>query len=991
MLPLVSGQAWLAKERNKEVSAMRGRTRLASGVLVLVLMLALAACGGGGGVAGPTGGSPGTGGERLTASLTDASGQPLAGMVVLLDGEDTGIVTDENGFFEIERNRLTQAQRIGVALRDESGSLIPLAEREISAGAGQGGQTGFSFGAGLPGDDPVPQPPVREVRGTVFALEEGDMVIPLAGAKVILVSGTGAVFLEITEEDGSYSFLNPPAGKALMIASKRGYRPALANVTVPEEGVLTKDFILRPVGSGGPPDIGTTIVGKVTDRATGEPVAGALVELFIFRKAPEPMAAANGQMTEDVAGAGEFERRPDDPRYGRPDARGKGAVSPEAPVRGYSGANDGEGSSLPSRPSHPRFYRITRTDAQGNYRFENVEGVAADLYVTKEGYRPARATIRLDRERVEQNFSLEPVDLGFVRGKVVRVNDGNGVARARVFFVLLTPRPGGPSGPSLPPESGSSPGGGGEGFPMGPSDEGGTAFPGGEDPWDEQGRPKPWADFIFETQSDENGNFHLRLPVGIYLAMAHKPGLIGVPELVKVEVGLNEVLLKMFEPQVGQVAGVVLARTPDSAEPQPLEGASVHLIPLGRDDMPVRRQVAQAAPPPGAGGSGGAGDSAPGIPGGPLPPDIPGLSTETGPDGHFLFPRVPAGRWALVVTHRGFRPHEETFLLEAGESKFFRVVLEPREVEPEPTVLKGQVRDSETGEPIAGAELWLTYPDDGLAHPAVVGGEAITDREGFYEMRVIHPGEWVLNAVHPRYQRFRHQLVIRGETQFDFEMEPRTIQPPEPLHLTGRVVDSTTGEPVSFARVRAVGSPNCLPDQPCPEIAALVRDITREDGTFDLKVFPGVWNLTVFHPNYQPYHQQVEVSEDTDLAVELEPRLENGPVFFAITGRVVVAGTDQPIAEANVWIGDPDPSVGGDFGGGGGGGSAGPGVPFFDDPLHVYRSLRDGRYVVYVTEGQWMLNGAKFGFVPFHEMVSVQGADLIKEIPLEPREGDMPM
>jgi squalene cyclase len=108
------------------------------------------------------------------------------------------------------------------------------------------------------------------VRGTVTDATTG---AALAGVQVQI---TGATILSATTNaSGSYEFPEVIAGDVTLTASKAGYAPAVATTTLAAGIVLTFSPALGTgTGEGG------TLLGSVLDGDTGEPFAGATVQLL---------------------------------------------------------------------------------------------------------------------------------------------------------------------------------------------------------------------------------------------------------------------------------------------------------------------------------------------------------------------------------------------------------------------------------------------------------------------------------------------------------------------------------------------------------------------------------------------------------------------------------------------------------------------------------------------------------------------------------------
>jgi|GEM_PF-2104654 len=205
---------------------------------------------------------------------------------------------------------------------------------------------------------------------------------------------------------------------------------------------------------------------------------------------------------------------------------------------------------------------------------------------------------------------------------------------------------------------------------------------------------------------------------------------------------------------------------------------------------------------------------------------------------------------------------------------------------------------------VSGASLWAATP----AHAAPVsvtgsvvaadGGAAIenayvyadgadydedyTSSDGSYGLD-LEPGVYDLYAEADGYlDGYLEFEVTAGTTALpDFELEAL----PDPVTVTGSVVDADGGAAVEGAYVYAYGD---LYDE----------DYSASDGTYSLDLAPGFYDVYVEADGYEDGYLEVEVTEDTTALPDIE--LVALPDPITVTGSVVDADSGEGIAGASV-------------------------------------------------------------------------------------------
>lgn len=119
-------------------------------------------------------------------------------------------------------------------------------------------------------------PPPPTLSGTVFGVNPDSSVLPLGGALIDIEGGNGFVFTVITHPDGRYFVDQIPPGTYDITVSAPGFETTLIEDFLITEGPDSLDVYLQgsiPLNAG-------TITGTVTFDGTGEPVAGANIDII---------------------------------------------------------------------------------------------------------------------------------------------------------------------------------------------------------------------------------------------------------------------------------------------------------------------------------------------------------------------------------------------------------------------------------------------------------------------------------------------------------------------------------------------------------------------------------------------------------------------------------------------------------------------------------------------------------------------------------------
>lgn len=373
-------------------------------VMAVVLAAIFAGCGGSG-----TPVNPPDGFDKLTARLVGSDGSALAGVSVRVEGQNTGVTTDANGYFTL---------LAGAFPNGADGN------NEISFGRG-----GFIIGSTelVPSTDPDIEikfdPTVPgggegncSVAGHVYenSAVETFAPVPLDNVEVTLFSvELGGVYQTHTDADGAYSFENVESGSWQMTAFLDGYHPEMAMLVLNDDADVTYDFGLTPEG-GIPAGEGIYVRGVLTDSKSGEPIAGALVSCMADTGY---MGICEDGVYDDVVA---FESGP---------VPGVGGGSTDPGVRSSSMA-------MPWR--YDPQYQETTTESDGSFEFPNpVVGYSVWLNYSAENYLSGSYYESIDgrSEDLELALTLDPVVPTDISG-VVRDENGDPVEGAYVEFIF---------------------------------------------------------------------------------------------------------------------------------------------------------------------------------------------------------------------------------------------------------------------------------------------------------------------------------------------------------------------------------------------------------------------------------------------------------------------------------------------------------------------------------------------------------------------------
>ncbi len=215
-------------------------------------------------------------------------------------------------------------------------------------------------------------------------------------------------------------------------------------------------------------------------------------------------------------------------------------------------------------------------------------------------------------------------------------------------------------------------------------------------------------------------------------------------------------------------------------------------------------------------------------------------------DGRHRIDGLGPGDWTVYATEFDGRTVQQVVSLAAGEKASAELHFE------EGLRLSGQVTTA--GEPVSGGTVMLFR-----TNTQTLGGGL--DRQGRFEIGGLQPGvylAWIAVADDTVYRR-RLELQTNREVRLDLE---------PPATLTGLVVDARTGQPVADAFVSPIvdiGFPDPVP-------AGMVRSDTT--GRFELRTAPGAFEVLVGREGFSERRLSVELAPSEHrrgMVFELQP------------------------------------------------------------------------------------------------------------------------
>jgi CshA-type fibril repeat protein len=258
------------------------------------------------------------------------------------------------------------------------------------------------------------------------------------------------------------------------------------------------------------------------------------------------------------------------------------------------------------------------------------------------------------------------------------------------------------------------------------------------------------------------------------------------------------------------------------------------------------------------------------------------LSATTDPAGTFRLNEVPPGRYFIAYAISGYADPNQTVSLTAGQQVDLGILR--LTALPTTGIVTGIVTDSGNGQPIAGAQVTLTGADTAAA---------VSDAAGTYRF-VALPGPVTITASAAGFLAATGSATLdAGQTlNFSPRLWPETSVPPTTTSVTGRVIDTLTGQPLAGASVSVAGN--------------ALQVSTDPTGLFQLADLPpGELALDVALAGYQSVHIALTAPAGmADLGtIRLSPLSSpDSGTTGVVTGIVTDSGSGQPIAGAQVTL-----------------------------------------------------------------------------------------
>jgi hypothetical protein len=674
-----------------------------------ILMIAFSACGGGRGGPQPIINPP-SNTHDVSGTLTDSTGNPLADASVLVDGTDSGIKTDSTGNFTIPGVPAGRSMKIGVRSHG-----VMLGETDFVPGST------WDFDWQLGESDPN--------GGTVNGLVTDSVdETPIADAMLVLFSEDW-VSIQGTNTDGTYEFTGVPAGDYQVIVFAPNYRLQMKSLSV-ESGNTTQMSIALEASSDTPPSDGYAVKGRVTDLATGNGIAGVLVQAnsdngwYYICDSTGPSTGGGTETRVSQADS------PGDPGTGI-------GSEPMPPI-------DGNGQSYWEEP----VYQEATTDETGYYEVPDLfNGMGVYVNATHDSYMPTSSYFaRKATGEVEANLTMNPIVPINISG-VVKDEAGTPIEGAYVEFIYIDPNFYG-GGYAVPGGGGleDMDAGGMAWASTGNTDAAlpGAAPPPQSDGYDQSqdsygmakyrnqnrenretsqaGVPMPFG--YYATSTDADGRYDLgQIPAGYYSVFVSAYGYLGLGNEMELTADNSAMDFTMLAVPVGSVTGTV---TDDTGNPIP--------------DALVNATQPNVDP-----------------------------FTFTDANGYFELTNVPAGTWRVGAYKEGYTARA----VEVEISEDVVVNLDftlPTNSAPPPTdlvTLTGRVLDGATNEIIGAADIVAVATDDSY-HSYVT-----SDTEGNYTLQ-LPAGEYNVLVQSPDFQDVYIRVWVDPEwPSYDFYMWPK--------------------------------------------------------------------------------------------------------------------------------------------------------------------------------------------------------------------------
>ena len=323
--------------------------------------------------------------DRFSAQVFDSNGNALDGVTVLVNGQNSGITSDNNGFFQLGpsyfTNGVDSVNRVSIGERG-----IVLASREIVPSNTHNLVFQFPKASGNTG----------AVSGSIY---DDYTAEPLNGVKVIIFNENLGLFQSVSNINGNFDFFQVPEGNYQITAKQDDYHTGIAMVQVNSNDLTYQGISLQPSNKARYQD-GIMVSGYIVDADTKAPLSGASIS-----------------MTVDTGYLGMPEPWMEDPIEPMP-------LPDEEFKDGFQGDGQDMGMSMgdfaPSR--YDPQYQETITDSNGYFEFK-YPAIGYGLYLTywKDTYLSGNDYFDIygEKENLVLSLELKPLVMTSATGKVV--------------------------------------------------------------------------------------------------------------------------------------------------------------------------------------------------------------------------------------------------------------------------------------------------------------------------------------------------------------------------------------------------------------------------------------------------------------------------------------------------------------------------------------------------------------------------------------------
>ncbi|SLM29352.1 exported hypothetical protein [Desulfamplus magnetovallimortis] len=266
------------------------------------------------------------------------------------------------------------------------------------------------------------------------------------------------------------------------------------------------------------------------------------------------------------------------------------------------------------------------------------------------------------------------------------------------------------------------------------------------------------------------------------------------------------------------------------------------------------------------------------------------LSTLTSDQGYYVIEGITSRIVLIKVFLDGYTERTRQVTLTEGATSTFDFELD-REIEPVITgSIRGTVTDSDTGEPLEGAEISVDnyeYSTTTYVHYLVddeLPGVTIITSKGYYLIEDIPLGLHTVEVFKDGYSDGYMEVELKATDRdpvVDFILEPDNPQP-QTAKISGTVTDSVTGQPLAGVEITMNG--------------VALSPLTSSQGYYQIEdVQPGQISLEFDLEDYNKATRQftLEAGEERTLNVTLEPVVDINTGI--IVGNVMDAATEEPL------------------------------------------------------------------------------------------------